>query len=120
MLAGWATRRGCLGRQIHGLSALPVGRHGATSRLDAREACVPAVAVATMDRASRGQAMGDRIDPAEVYFEITFIGASARVVAIDAVTGIEVTVIGPARAARTYLERLALAKLARAMRARHN
>ena len=73
-----------------------------------------------MARASRGQAMGDRIDAAEVYFEIKFIGASARVVAIDAVTGIEVTVIGPARAARTYLERLALAKLARAMRARHN
>jgi hypothetical protein len=71
-----------------------------------------------MTRASREQAMGNRIDPAEVYFEITFIGASARVVAIDAVSGIEVTVIGPARAVRPYLERLALAKLARALRAR--
>jgi Domain of unknown function (DUF6898) len=71
-----------------------------------------------MVRASREQAMGNRIDTAEVYFEITFIGASARVVAIDAVTGIEVTVIGPAKAARTYLERLALAKLARALRVR--
>jgi hypothetical protein len=91
----------------------------ATPRGWTRGACVPVVAVATMAWASRGQAMGERIDPAEVYFEITFIGASARVVAIDAVTGIEVTVIGPARAARTYLERLALAKLARALRARH-
>jgi hypothetical protein len=71
-----------------------------------------------MAQASREQAMGNPIDPAEVYFEITFIGASARVVAIDAVSGIEVTVIGPARAARAYLERLALAKLARALRAR--
>jgi hypothetical protein len=73
-----------------------------------------------MAQASREQAMGNRIDPAEVYFEITFIGNSARVVAIDAVSGIEVTVIGPARAARAYLERLALAKLARALRARRH
>ena len=71
-----------------------------------------------MDRPSRGQAMDDRIDPADVYFEFTFIGAAARVVAIDAATGVEVTIIGPARAARAYLERLALAKLARALRAR--
>jgi hypothetical protein len=91
---------------------------GGTRRGGARDALVSAVAAATMARASREQAMGNRIDPAEVYFEITFIGASARVVAIDAITGIEVTVIGPARAARTYLERLALAKLARALRAR--
>jgi hypothetical protein len=47
----------------------------------------------------------------EVYFEFTAIGASVRVAAIDALTGIEVTAIGPATAARADLEQLALAKL---------
>jgi hypothetical protein len=46
--------------------------------------------------------------PREVYFEF---GASVRVAAIDALTGIEVTAIGPATAARADLEQLALAKL---------
>ena len=35
-----------------------------------------------------------------VYFEIMIIGASAKLVAIDERTGIEVTVIGPAKASR--------------------
>lgn len=61
--------------------------------------------------------MSEPIDRNDVYFEFTFIGATARVVAIDAAAGIEVTVIGPAAAARADLERLALAKLARALRA---
>ena len=39
------------------------------------------------------------------------IGSSVKVVAIDAATGTEVTVIGPAGAAQADLERLALAKL---------
>ncbi len=47
----------------------------------------------------------------EVYFEFTAVGAAAKVTAIDAVTGIEVCVVGPARAARFDLQRLALAKL---------
>ena len=47
----------------------------------------------------------------EVYFEFTAIGASVKVVAIDAATGTEVTVIGPANAARSDLQRLALGKL---------
>jgi hypothetical protein len=47
----------------------------------------------------------------EVYFELTQVGASVKVVAIDGGTGIEVTVVGPANAARSDLERLALAKL---------
>jgi hypothetical protein len=47
----------------------------------------------------------------EVYFEFTTIGASAKVVAIDATTGTEVTVIGPANAAQSDLKRLALGKL---------
>jgi hypothetical protein len=49
--------------------------------------------------------------PREVYFEFTAIGASVKVVAIDAATGTEVSVIGPASAAQADLERLALAKL---------
>jgi hypothetical protein len=47
----------------------------------------------------------------EVYFEFTAIGGSVRVAAIDAVTGVEVTVIGPAGAAQADLQKLALAKL---------
>ena len=47
----------------------------------------------------------------EVYFEFTAIGGTVKVVAIDAATGTEVTVIGPANAAQSDLQRLALGKL---------
>jgi len=47
----------------------------------------------------------------EVYFEFIVIGAVVKVVAIDAATGTEVSVMGPANAARSDLERLALGKL---------
>jgi uncharacterized protein DUF6898 len=47
----------------------------------------------------------------EVYFEFTQVGPSVRVAAIDAATGVEVTVIGPATAAPSHLQQLALAKL---------
>ena len=47
----------------------------------------------------------------EVYFEFTPIGSSVKVVAIDATTGIELSVFGPARAAQADLQRLALQKL---------
>ena len=47
----------------------------------------------------------------EVYFELTKVGGSVKVVAIDATTGVEVTVIGPATAAPSHLQQLALAKL---------
>ena len=50
-------------------------------------------------------------DSREVYFEFTAIGAAVKVVAIDALTGTEVSVMGPARAAQADLERLALQKL---------
>jgi hypothetical protein len=50
-------------------------------------------------------------DESEVYFEITVIGGSAKVTAVDARTGIEVSTIGPAKASRTDLQQLALAKL---------
>jgi len=46
-----------------------------------------------------------------VYFEFTPVGTSVKIVAIDAATGTEVSVIGPARAAQADLQRLALQKL---------
>ncbi len=49
--------------------------------------------------------------PGEAYFEFTRLGAFVKVAAIDGETGIEVTVMGPASAAPSHLERLALAKL---------
>jgi hypothetical protein len=49
--------------------------------------------------------------PGEVYFEFTAIGRNVKVAAIDAATGIEVVVMGPATAAQADLERLALQKL---------
>jgi hypothetical protein len=49
--------------------------------------------------------------PGDVYFEFTTIGSAVRVAAIDALSGLEVTVVGPASASRTDLERLALRKL---------
>ena len=47
----------------------------------------------------------------DVYFEFTAIGATMRVAAIDALTGTEVVVMGPASASRADLQRLALGKL---------
>jgi hypothetical protein len=50
---------------------------------------------------------GDR----EVYFEFTAIGHTVKVTAIDSVTGIEVSTMGPASASQADLKQLALAKL---------
>ncbi len=50
-------------------------------------------------------------EPRNVYFEFTTIGTTVKVVAIDALTGTEVSVMGPAGAAQADLERLALGKL---------
>jgi Domain of unknown function (DUF6898) len=50
-------------------------------------------------------------DLGEVLFEFTAIGHSVKVVAIHAASGVEVSVMGPASAARSGLERLALQKL---------
>ena len=47
----------------------------------------------------------------EVYFEMTRLGGAVRVAAIDGATGIEVTVMGPASALQSDLQKLALAKL---------
>jgi uncharacterized protein DUF6898 len=53
----------------------------------------------------------DGTPPGGVYFEFTPIGASVKVAAIDAATGTEVSVVGPARASQADLQRLALQKL---------
>lgn len=49
----------------------------------------------------------------EILFEFTPVGASLRAVAIDAQTGIEVSIVAPAGTARADLQRLLLRKLKR-------
>ena len=49
--------------------------------------------------------------PREVLFEFTAVGTVTKVAAIDAATGIEVSVMGPTHASRADLQKLALAKL---------
>ena len=46
-----------------------------------------------------------------MLFEFTAIGTVMKVAAIDAQTGIEVTVMGPSHASRADLQKLALGKL---------
>lgn len=58
--------------------------------------------------------MADR----EVLFEFTQLGACVRVAAVDALSGVEVVVMGPAAAARTDLMRLAVKKLERQLAAK--
>ncbi len=47
----------------------------------------------------------------EVYFEFTAIGPVVKVTAIDSVTGIEVSAMGPTSASQADLKQLALSKL---------
>jgi tRNA nucleotidyltransferase (CCA-adding enzyme) len=47
----------------------------------------------------------------EVYFEFTVVGSVVKVTAIDSDTGLEVSIMGPARASQAELERIALQKL---------
>jgi hypothetical protein len=47
----------------------------------------------------------------EVLFEFHVIGQTVKVSAIDSVTAIEVSIMGPASASRADLQRLALQKL---------
>jgi hypothetical protein len=54
---------------------------------------------------------GDPSNPGEILFEFTAIGRSVKVVAIHAASGVEVSVMGPASAARSDLEQLAVRKL---------
>jgi hypothetical protein len=46
-----------------------------------------------------------------VYFEFTPVGNVVKVAAVDAATGTEVSIVGPASASRADLEKLALQKL---------
>jgi hypothetical protein len=47
----------------------------------------------------------------EIYFEFTAIGNAVKVTAIDSVTGIEVSAMGPSSASQADLRQLALRKL---------
>ena len=47
----------------------------------------------------------------EVYFEFIAIGNAVKVTAIDSVTAIEVSVMGPTSASQADLQRVALQKL---------
>lgn len=49
--------------------------------------------------------------PAKVILELTTIGASQKVTAVDEATGLEVSFVAPASATRADIERLAKAKL---------
>jgi hypothetical protein len=60
---------------------------------------------------------GGDIAAGEVYFEFTPIGRQVRVAAIDAATGLEVVILGPATATQHQLEALALRKLQRRLQA---
>ncbi len=51
------------------------------------------------------------IEPHHIYFEITVLGVTAKVAAIDGASGIEVSVVGPAHAVNGELKRIAVAKL---------
>ena len=54
----------------------------------------------------------------EVYFEFVAIGNVVKVTAIDSVTGIEVSAMGPASASQADLQQLALQKLKARLQAR--
>ena len=50
-------------------------------------------------------------DEREVYFEFVKIGNAVKITAVDSLTAVEVSVMGPANAAQSDLERVALRKL---------
>lgn len=49
----------------------------------------------------------------QIYLEFQTIGQSQKVIAIDAISHIEVTVTGPANATRQHMTQLAVRKLQR-------
>ena len=61
--------------------------------------------------------MADDPEHGEVYFEYTAIGRNVKVSAIHAATGVEISIMGPANAARADLQRLALQKLVARLKA---
>lgn len=56
-----------------------------------------------MDRSEEGRR--------EILFEFTAIGSVVKVAAIDAETGVEVSVMGPVSAAQSDLQKVAASKL---------
>jgi hypothetical protein len=58
---------------------------------------------------------GNAPEKRAIIFEFQQIGASVKVSAIDEVTGVEVSIAGPATAMRSDLEKVATAKLMRAL-----
>jgi hypothetical protein len=59
----------------------------------------------------------DQPKPGEIYFEFAAIGRNVKVSAIDATTGIEVSVMGPTTASQADLQRLAMQKLTARLKA---
>jgi hypothetical protein len=59
---------------------------------------------------TRGTKWGQPED-GDIYIEFTVIGAFAKVTAIDAASGVEASITGPARANRSDLEKLAVRRL---------
>jgi len=55
-------------------------------------------------------------DEREIYFEFVAIGNAVKVTAIDSLTGIEVSAMGPASASQADLQQLALQKLRKRLR----
>lgn len=47
----------------------------------------------------------------EIYIEYKQVGQAMKVTAIDAETGMEVVIMGPASAAQTHLQKIAVQKL---------
>lgn len=56
---------------------------------------------------------GDKPQDGEIYLEFRKIGQQVKVIAIDAASGVEVSVFGPATASQHDLKRLAVRKLQR-------
>lgn len=56
---------------------------------------------------------GETPRPGEIYIEFKQVGQAFKVNAVDAATGEEVSIMGPASAARSDLERIAVRKLKR-------
>ena len=47
----------------------------------------------------------------EIYIEYKQVGQAMKVIAVDAATGIEVVIMGPASAAQSHLQKVAIQKL---------
>ena len=47
----------------------------------------------------------------EIYIEYKQVGQTMKVIAVDAATGIEVVIMGPASAAQSHLQKVAIRKL---------